>query len=488
MKYRPFVSLFCLLLIVPLTIVESWQLLKDPSTDSVAATPIVNTSKYEESVVLLQTKILVGGLVYFDRHAASSPFASSFAESRTELLNTIKQSIAVFKESPEGLILQGSKTDSMLAMDLQLAHALNFQQEKGQLCNFFKQRPNLEEGTEATVINSLCQEQSAEAAETLTLDAEVEETLRKRYDWLGELTIQTYRDDSPKLLDVHSSLLDELQQAFFYFLIALFLGFPLLLLSALSSLVLAYRLLAKKANLRFTAAPISSYLLLEVFTFYLIGMLCLPKIIEFFSLAESKSSLLIVNVVGISGLLLVCLWPLSEGFSLSKIAQSIGLQWKSFSQSLRNILFAPYIYFSSLAPFLLMLVAYSLILSALGVDPSSGAHPVVPLLTKPENKSLVYLIVLMAVVVAPIIEEIMFRGFFYSWLRIKLHPALAIPISSFLFAALHPQGAVGLVPLTCIGMVLALIREWRNSLLTCMITHAIFNAVTLSLVLLMFSN
>lgn len=428
----------------------------------------------------------MGGLVYFDRQAKNSALGASLAGSRSQLLESLKESIASFRDSPEGLVLQSNKSDSMLRMDLILSHVLNFSEKKTQLCTYLLSPPNAEQESLETVPSLFCQTTESDASESLALDSDVEERLRDNYDWLGELAIQTYGETTPNLLSTHSDLLDELQQTFFGFLIALFIGFPLLFLSAVSSLVLFYRLIAKKAKMRFGPSEIPAYLLIEVFTLYLLGMLCLPKIVDFFGVADSANNLLLVNILGISSILLVGLWPLTEGYSLRKVADSIGMQWRGFSQSLRNLLFAPYAYLSSLAPFLLMLVLYSLTLTALGVDPSSGAHPVVPLLAKSENSNLILLVVLMAVVVAPVIEEIMFRGYFYTWMRMYLHPVLAIPLSSFVFAALHPQGVVGLVPLTCIGMILALIREWRNSLLTCMLTHAIFNAVTLSLVVSMF--
>ena len=88
----------------------------------------------------------------------------------------------------------------------------------------------------------------------------------------------------------------------------------------------------------------------------------------------------------------------------------------------------------------------------------------------------------MAVVIAPFVEEIMFRGVLYSWLRSFCSPLVSMLLSAILFAGLHPQGVIGLVPLTAIGFILAFVREWRGSLIACMTTHACFNGVTLLLV------
>jgi membrane protease YdiL (CAAX protease family) len=61
---------------------------------------------------------------------------------------------------------------------------------------------------------------------------------------------------------------------------------------------------------------------------------------------------------------------------------------------------------------------------------------------------------------------------------------VAVFFSSLVFALVHPQGAIGVVPLMTIGMVLAYVREWRESLIAPMLVHACFNGGTLIVVLL----
>jgi membrane protease YdiL (CAAX protease family) len=100
-------------------------------------------------------------------------------------------------------------------------------------------------------------------------------------------------------------------------------------------------------------------------------------------------------------------------------------------------------------------------------------------------------VLLLASVVAPIVEETMFRGVLYRHLREAscrwgsvlsiLFSALA---SSFVFAAIHPQGWLGIPVLMALAIAFALAREWRRSLLPAMIAHGINNGVGL-LVLMM---
>ncbi len=82
----------------------------------------------------------------------------------------------------------------------------------------------------------------------------------------------------------------------------------------------------------------------------------------------------------------------------------------------------------------------------------------------------------MAGVVAPIAEEIAFRGLLYPWLRDRWGVPAAAVASGLCFAVLH--GVVILIPaLTVIGIVLAVLYQRSGSLWTAVIAHGIFNSV-----------
>ena len=57
-------------------------------------------------------------------------------------------------------------------------------------------------------------------------------------------------------------------------------------------------------------------------------------------------------------------------------------------------------------------------------------------------------------------------------------------VSSFVFAAIHPQGLFGIPILMTLAIVFALAREWRGSLRPSMIAHAMVNAGTTTLLFL----
>lgn len=74
-------------------------------------------------------------------------------------------------------------------------------------------------------------------------------------------------------------------------------------------------------------------------------------------------------------------------------------------------------------------------------------------------------------------EETVFRGAFYRSLRFGNGVLIAGLVNGVIFAALHPQGWMGIPALTAMGFGFALIREWRDSLIAPMTAHAINNGL-----------
>lgn len=86
-------------------------------------------------------------------------------------------------------------------------------------------------------------------------------------------------------------------------------------------------------------------------------------------------------------------------------------------------------------------------------------------------------------VLAPVEEELLFRGCLYGALRAltnSLPRWKSVTISAvsqgFVFAIIHPQGIGAVVGLTAFGAALALLREWRGSLVAPIVAHGIWNA------------
>ena len=80
---------------------------------------------------------------------------------------------------------------------------------------------------------------------------------------------------------------------------------------------------------------------------------------------------------------------------------------------------------------------------------------------------------------APIAEEILFRGFFFTALRNAMPTLLAAISTGVLFGLVHVIGTPFplIVPLAVLGFVLCLLYLYTGSLLPCMALHSINNAI-----------
>jgi len=103
---------------------------------------------------------------------------------------------------------------------------------------------------------------------------------------------------------------------------------------------------------------------------------------------------------------------------------------------------------------------------------------VVQLVIDDGSPALMLLIGLGAVVLAPLAEEIVFRGFLFRNLRDSLGKGLAMLLSGLAFAAVHFEPTL-LLPLTALGVALALLYEWSGSLYVPIAVHALWNLFAL---------
>ena len=95
---------------------------------------------------------------------------------------------------------------------------------------------------------------------------------------------------------------------------------------------------------------------------------------------------------------------------------------------------------------------------------------------------------LAAVVGAPLLEEIFFRGALHGALRRRFGLWVGIVGSSAFFAALHPQLPLGFVPIAGLGAAFAALYEWRKSLIPGMVAHAANNALVFLFLTLIFPS
>ncbi|MEZ6211761.1 MAG: type II CAAX endopeptidase family protein [Phycisphaerales bacterium] len=93
---------------------------------------------------------------------------------------------------------------------------------------------------------------------------------------------------------------------------------------------------------------------------------------------------------------------------------------------------------------------------------------------------------ILACIWAPVVEETMFRGGFYRYLRGThwlAYPIVAGLVQGFFFAVIHPQGILAVPALMALGFNFAMIREWRGSLIGSMTAHALNNGFVFTMLL-----
>ena len=99
---------------------------------------------------------------------------------------------------------------------------------------------------------------------------------------------------------------------------------------------------------------------------------------------------------------------------------------------------------------------------------------------KAGKREVIWQVILTATVIAPITEELLFRGYFYPVFKRVAGPVPAAIGISLLFGAVH-NNAAGFPVLTALALGLILAYEWCGSILVPMFMHACFNSMMLAL-------
>lgn len=102
----------------------------------------------------------------------------------------------------------------------------------------------------------------------------------------------------------------------------------------------------------------------------------------------------------------------------------------------------------------------------------------------PETRGGYLLYFLLVAGIAPVLEEIIFRGFIYPGLRGTFSPRWAALISAVAFTGAHlPTPSLAVAAVFVLGLALALLYERTRSLFPCIIVHALHNALVFVLML-----
>ncbi len=92
-------------------------------------------------------------------------------------------------------------------------------------------------------------------------------------------------------------------------------------------------------------------------------------------------------------------------------------------------------------------------------------------------------IVFTAVLVAPVFEELVFRGFLQASLRQFWTPHAACVVSALAFALIHEHAAKA--PMFAFGYAIGMVRDRTGSVVPCIVGHIAFNALTIGQLLVL---
>jgi len=150
----------------------------------------------------------------------------------------------------------------------------------------------------------------------------------------------------------------------------------------------------------------------------------------------------------------------------------LGLKWPQGWQVLfiaPGAVFAMWLFFGGL-----QITGFMKWIESFGVE---AVQDTVKLLQESNDPMILGLMIVAAVLVAPICEEIVFRGYFYAASKKFVGPWAAGACSALVFAAAHGSLAA-LLPLFVFGCLLALIYEKTGSIWAPIAVHFCFNGAT----------
>lgn len=118
----------------------------------------------------------------------------------------------------------------------------------------------------------------------------------------------------------------------------------------------------------------------------------------------------------------------------------------------------------------------------MGVGIVPRPQDLVGMFAQADSQLLLALMIVLAVVLAPVSEELVFRRGLFRYLKGRTPRLVALLAPAIVFSALH-QHFTGFAPLAVLAVVLALAYERTGHIGTPIIAHALFNLNTLVLVL-----
>lgn len=122
-------------------------------------------------------------------------------------------------------------------------------------------------------------------------------------------------------------------------------------------------------------------------------------------------------------------------------------------------------------------------LHALGIDITAEPQNLVEVIAETNSMLPTLLMGVLAVCIAPITEEVVFRGIIYRYFKGRVESTPALLLSALLFACMH-FNLLSFLPLFLLGVILGLSYEWSGNIGVPIAFHAFFNLNTYLVILI----
>ncbi|TVS14746.1 MAG: CPBP family intramembrane metalloprotease [Planctomycetaceae bacterium] len=333
-----------------------------------------------------------------------------------------------------------------------------------------------DEGTSVEILTRIFEDYSQDEWSAPSITPQERERLKSQLGWFGKLALAPPERQGP----LREQVIAEARQTFFSVIAAVvavgvvgILG--LFVLLVFGALLFSGKLSGMKVDRGYGGVY------LETFAVWLVLFLGLSVGT---SLWLGSEPLAAIGLISLGGSLLALVWPLLRGVSWQRLREDMG--WTMGRGLVRECLFGLGCYAMAIPLIFLTAILTSLAVGIAGDPGEPGDMPVHPIAIWLAEASWWQMVqvILLACVVAPIVEEIMFRGLLYRHLREATDSPRGWPsvvfsalVASVLFAVLHPQGLPAVPGIVGIALALACMREWRTTLVPSIVAHAVNNGV-----------
>jgi membrane protease YdiL (CAAX protease family) len=226
-------------------------------------------------------------------------------------------------------------------------------------------------------------------------------------------------------------------------------------------------------------SPLEGFLLILAFVLLGFGLLLVFQTAGRLTHA-SRTDLILLQLVAslltfLAALPLLHLYLRLRGI---RALEYLGTGWRG---TLRALRWLPLVLFQGALLILAVAFIQKLVFSLFDYTPPP--QPLIKLLLETRSPAAIGLVCLLALVFAPVIEEVLFRGLFYRPLADRFGPAPATLISALVFALIHGS-LFAFGQLFVLACLLAYVYERSGRIAIPILAHFLYNTVMILLVLL----